>query len=484
MRRIVLAGGSTCLLPFFTCFEPEAIQVRQERFGGETSGQSSGKCCHTTPRPKNLALSLCLAILIVIASTTLCLGKTKPEGKIRVAFYSRNYAQSGGGFASGALINDPMIDLRPVPVIGKYALGHGISPDQIRRAARIYFPRTYEKMLENDVTIFQEAPISTEGYTNFEPRFLLWCKKYVLEGGKALDMYGGDASFGGGIEYAYPSWEETPVADILPVEIIPGGNRGLRARGGRWAEAGTPLMVEFPDDVIGLSRLPWETAPKPNFDEPLNAVLFRPGCRRVAEAVHGDDRYPLIAYWEIGKGSSLAYTVVFGSGGTGNILRWKWYPDFVTYLMYYSAGVPMPENVYLPHVIRERLQVYISQKQFAYNYIDFISKMGGNTVKLEREIATLETVRERSGSLYLEGKYEESRDVLESAVQGIGQILTKAQKLEKKVMFWIYMIEWFTVVGTMMIAGVLLNFLMIQRRLYRETPTTRGRMGRGRGHAE
>jgi len=444
------------------------------------------KPCHhqvlRTPRTLALRPMVLLGFIGIVAIITCSipiLGKTAPEGKIKVAVYSRAYAQGGGGHVCGALINDPMIALQPIPVIGKYALGHGIPAEQIRRAGRIYYPRTYEDLLKNDVTIFQEAPIETEGYRNFEPRFLLWCKKYAIEGGKALDMYGGDASFGGGVQWPYPSWEDTPVADVLPVDIIPGGNRGLKQRGGRWAEAGTPLMVEFPDDIIGLSRLPWNTAPRPNFDEPLNAVLFREGAHRIAEAVHGDDRYPLVAYWEIGKGSSLAYTVVFASGGTGRILDWKWYPDFIIYMMYYSAGVPMPENIYLPHVIRERLQVYTSEKQFAYNYIDFISKLGGNTFHLERSIGELERVREESASLYLEGRYEQSRDVLESAVDGMGEILAKAKALEKRVMFWIYLIEWFIVVGTFLVAGVVLNFLMVRRKLYKEVITTRSASRRG-----
>ncbi len=373
---------------------------------------------------------------------------------------------------SGALVNDPMIIMQAIPIVGRQQLTGGLV-EAVRRAARVYFPRTYEQLLANDVTVFQEAPLGLDGLHNFEPIFLSWLKRYVIEGGKAFDMYGGDASFGAGLGAYYMSWEDTPVADILSVEIIPGGVRGLKSRGGTWADAGTPKFVEFLEDVIGLSRLPWDTAPRPHFDEPLNAVLFRPGSRRIAEAVYGDERYPLIAYWDIGNGSSLAYTAVFASGGTARILKWKWYPDFITYLMYYSAGVPMPENIYLPHVIRERLQIYTSEKEFVYNYLDFISKLGGNTLKLEKSIGEVEGVRGESTSLYLEGRYEESRDVLELAVSGMGKILEDAKKLQKSVMIWIYLIEWFTVVGTFLASGIILNLLMVRRRLYKEVATTK-----------
>ncbi len=412
---------------------------------------------------------------MLLSSCGFIFGKTRPEGKIRIACYSRNYARIAGGHASGALINDPMIVMQPIPVIGKYALGHGITAEEIRRAGRIYYPRVYEQFLENDVTIFQEAPLNVEGFTNFDGRFLLWCKQYAIEGGGSLDMYGGDASFGAGLGAYYPSWEDTPVAEVLPVDIIPGGVRGLVSRGGTWCVAGTGTMVEFPEDTIGLARLPWNTAPKPNFDEPLNAVLFRQGATKIAEAVHGEDRYPLVAYWEIGEGSSLAYTVVFASGGTGRMLQWKWYPDFVTYLMYHSAGVPMPENIYLPHVIRENIQVYESEKVFAYSYLDFISKLGGNTLEIEQFIGEITEIKDEADDLYLQGRFEESRDTLKEAVEEMNNALEAAKKLEGSVMLWIYVIEWFTVVGTLMLSGVVLNFLMVRRRLYKEVVTTRAR---------
>ncbi len=59
----------------------------------------------------------------------------------------------------------------------------------------------------------------------------------------------------------------------------------------------------------------------------------------------------------------------------------------------------------------------------------------------------------------------------------MGEILEDAKKLQQAVMFWIYLIEWFAVVGTFLISGIVLNLLMVRRRLYREVATTRTRQG-------
>ena len=40
-------------------------------------------------------------------------------------------------------------------------------------------------------------------------------------------------------------------------------------------------------------------------------------------------------------------------------------------------------------------------------------------------------------------------------------------------LFWIFVIEWFVVTGTSMVAGALLWSLMVRRRLYREVGETR-----------
>ncbi len=365
------------------------------------------------------------------------------------------------------VLDDPMIKITLVPLVGELS-----SPQTVGRTMRVYYPRTYESLVENDVVVFEEAPLGWADYTNFYPDILGWFKKMVLDGGKAVCMFGGDACFGSGVQSPYPSWEETPVADILPVDIIPGGNMNAPGWPSPWNLF--PLKVKFIDDIMGLSRLPWDTAPEPNFILPLNAVNFRDGATKVAVCTHGSKKWPLIAFWEIGDGRSLAFTAVYGSGGTRDLRdKWEWYYDFISYMIYNAAGVPTPEDINLPHLFREKMRTFRSLRNFAYRSLDFVSRLGGNTAKIERRLGEMSAKRDDLSVLYLSGDFEDVMDRSDEVLRDMTDILEDIGTLEKRTMFWIYLTEWCVVSATMVLSGWVLYFVMIRRALYREVGTTR-----------
>ncbi len=365
------------------------------------------------------------------------------------------------------VLDDPLIKVVLVPIVGELE-----DRQSMARAMRVYYPRTYESLVRNDVVIFEEAPLGWGGFTNFYPDILGWFKKMVIEGGKAVCMFGGDASFGSEVESPYPSWEDTPVAQILPVDIIPGGNRAAPSWPSPWRLV--PIQIRFIDDVMGLSRLPWDTAPVPNLLLPLNAVNFRLGATRVAVGAYKDDEWPLIAFWKIGDGRSVAYTAVYGSGGTRDLHdKWKWHYDFVSYMIYAAAGVPPPEDINVPHVFREKMRTFRSLRDLAYRSLDFVDRMGGNTAKLERRIAEISLKKDDLSLAYLGGDYEVVIEGSDGILREMTEILEDIGALGRRTMFWIYLTEWCVVSGTMVLCGWVLHFLMIRRGLYREVETTR-----------
>ena len=74
---------------------------------------------------------------------------------------------------------------------------------------------------------------------------------------------------------------------------------------------------------------------------------------------------------------------------------------------------------------------------------------------------------------YFELRFEEVLDAYEEVVEGLGQLEVEAIELKDRALLWVYVIEWLSVTGTAMVAGVLLWTIMVRRRLYREVGTTR-----------
>ena len=54
-----------------------------------------------------------------------------------------------------------------------------------------------------------------------------------------------------------------------------------------------------------------------------------------------------------------------------------------------------------------------------------------------------------------------------------GGLMDDAYDLKDRTLFWIYFIEWLTILGTTMASSTLLYMLMVRRRLYRTVDLTR-----------
>ena len=189
-----------------------------------------------------------------------------------------------------------------------------------------------EQLHTFDVVIFQDF--------NYRPYqmgiYLENVKKYVEEGGGFL-MVGGDLSFSDG------EYEGTPIADVLPVRLLPGtGHIDTEPFKPLVTEAGKNHPITDLGDVAGsadgaapLSGLP-----------ALEGINITGGLLPGAEALIGhpflngpDGPLPVVAVREVAKGRSMAITTDatwswalphLGGGGRGdahrrffaNALRW------------------------------------------------------------------------------------------------------------------------------------------------------------------
>jgi len=187
-----------------------------------------------------------------------------------------------------------------------------------------------EELNTFDVVIFQDF--------NYRPYqmglYLKNVKEFVEESGGGFMMIGGALSFSEG------DYDDTPIADVLPVELLPGN-------GHLSTEPFRPLLTEAgrSHPITDLGELTASDAPFAELPE-LEGVNLVAGLRPGAEAllVHpflnaGGSAQPVVAAAEIGKGRSLAVLTDstwlwslphVGQGGRGdahrrffaNALRW------------------------------------------------------------------------------------------------------------------------------------------------------------------
>ncbi len=382
------------------------------------------------------------------------------EAPIRILYISR------GGDWHGNLQQDPAISVFWIPVPGHSHIELlGQDPSVLHRIMRIYMPRRLDDLLSSyTMVVLRECPYGSTAYAS------LWFQdswvKMIVDGveyhGLSFEMWGGDASFGGGGEGFYTSWGDTLLGTMLPVECLGGYNY----------QTATLQKIDFVDRESPLTRLPWASCPPIELN---NAVSLKRGAHAVADVVEKGTRWPYIFDWRYGMGMVVGETQVVHSRNTLNLMitYWEYFPDFLVYLVYYGAGREIPQDVVLVKRIRNQILSHFTEKSMITSVLDFAETFGADTSGIYNDVRGIDRAHEESERLYVDGDYQACSDSLD-AIQGRWrEIASEAMRLKDKALAWVYAIEYMAVSSVAIVTGFVIWTLMVRRRLYRHVRATR-----------
>jgi len=204
-----------------------------------------------------------------------------------------------------ALKKDPEIDVTHLPAWAAYS----------------EFPKTSEELNEFNVVILSDVGYDTlalypalgEYKVPMGPNRLIGIKEYVKNGG-GLAFCGGWYSFQG--RYGHGKWYGSPVAEILPVEILPIHDDRVEA-----PEGLKPKVVNQNHYI--MKDIPWDTCPP--FVGYNKTGSLKEGSILLATIGDNDN---LIAVREYANGRVMAFTsdpvLHWGTAFT----KWEFYPKF------------------------------------------------------------------------------------------------------------------------------------------------------------
>ncbi len=397
-------------------------------------------------------ISLIFLILLGAIPVGMCSPKVDPAtGRIRLLMIGE--IDTRHQQATYFLLSDPMVDLTLIPA------GDIADIQTSKRFIRMYVPRTRKKLVLNFdvIELFDFVP-----YILMD-KHIQWMHDAVRDNGLGLSLvemgwYGVTDWTGNDAE----AWMTTVLYQAYPADLVIGKQN-----------TNTLYMdIVTKDPLVDL----------PEFEKiPVTDVQHH----GIQVAREGSTVY---ARWRTGKEDAI----VGGRYGSGTTLmipmgwdnvpetterRWDYYVDFVINHGYYVANVPLPEDPNLARRLRMAFNEYLTRKSLAGSLLDFISKFGAKTDKVERMIGNLETEKKQAERLYIEGDYEGAWEVMDEVLKEFTTITEQSMKLRQNALFWIYIIEWAVTTGTLFMTGVVLWTLMIRRRLYRQVSITRSRPG-------
>jgi len=401
--------------------------------------------------------SVCLACAIfLVIAPAIIESKTDPDtGRIRLLLIGAQWA-GGNVFVTSLIRSDPRISIQ-----GSVETSNGLLPEEVRRRARLSFPRTQQRFASTvDVLEYNFAPpwaLSAEQQR--------WIRDSIVEEGLGLTL----VVMGWHPCLAEPllrcnraeDWVNSLIYEAWPVDVV----IGQMIKPSRFMDIiQSSPMVDLPDfEKQGFGPFGSSTY--------IGLVHARPGATvHTRWRTGGEDA---IVSWRYGTGVALAIPVSGGALGDDVMRNWRYFIDFVLNTVYAAADVPVPDDPELSHSLRAAFQQFSEQKSLAASLIDFVDKFGANTRPLDDIVDDLEGMAREAGRLYAAGDYPASLQSIKDAMEGLIDLSIESTRVRNTALLWVYLTEWLTVSGTSVMCGGLIWTVMIRKRYYRRVGTTR-----------
>ncbi len=394
---------------------------------------------------KKLILLLTLALFLSACSCREA--RRDPQtGRIRVLYIG----DAWGPTPYFHLETEPIFSTTPIPAT--YAHIGTYSPRQLKQFMRIYMPRVYREFIDN----FDLLILSDTNRNLYEIKQLQWFRQGISDEGIGMMMAGGIEAFGGS---NYPSWGDSPVEEALPVICMKDQTFTQDFK----------VTIEDSDHPF-IGSLPWRTMP---VFHGMNIVKAKDGAKVLLRS-DLKPYHPVVVYWEYGEGASLAHTPDWTPAwGTSVMNEWDYYPDYVANMNYLIAGVKIPDDPDLIHVLRDKFLQYSINRAMAISLMEFVEEFGAEISAGQEHLDEISAIHSEAEELYVEQEYDQCLDLVNRIAEEFAELSEELVELKERALFWIYMVEWMAVTATALVCGFVLWTLMVRRRLYREVRITR-----------
>jgi hypothetical protein len=345
---------------------------------------------------------------------------------------------------------DPLLSTTPISGLA------WLDPEIIKKALRLYLPRT-----RNDYAKYDVVGLDDASFEHFPANTLIWMRDSLTEDGLGYFMAGGSGSFGGA--HGYPSYADTPLQEVMPVGCMP------QAIG-----FSINRVTNFDDEFI--RSVPWEEF------ENHNVVSLKPGAVQLSEMspLTGGRTDPGWTWWDIGNGRFFASPTGFrgtvGGGTTSagvSFIYWKHYGDFVCNMVYFLAGLTPPSDTMLLYTTRLKFREVDYHREMIVGTMEFVSRFGAKSDKVDAKLAEADEALVKAKAYFVDLDLEGSLEGAEHVISLLTEADALALKAKRTALFWVYVTEWLIVTATFLLCGSVLWGLMVKRKLYKEVPATR-----------
>jgi hypothetical protein len=364
--------------------------------------------------------------------------------------------------------NEPSTDPTVIPI----KVWGTVSGADIMRFMRIYFPRSFDDLVEYDFFFLASVDIS---YVS--PRNQQWLHDALHEFPRAAVN---TRSIMSGVSIYYEPWRDSILSDAFPndVDAVIADETNFQGIRG-------PMVIR---DDPGLPNImkPYKKMVESTFREygGLNTVpregstilSYTKNSQGVGSPIPG--QIPHVFYWNWSRSITFTFRdkpndAFWSAPETGSPLSNPYGLDIAVNVIWWSTGMGLPEDPLKVHEYRRLLFDYVIQRSLLISLLDFAEMFGGDSSGIYAESNAIDEGKRMSGSQYLDRDFDGAYESVKTAFGALVELQGKAMRLKDKALFWVYLAEWLVTLGTMMVSVAVLWSLMVRRMFHREIASTR-----------
>jgi hypothetical protein len=364
------------------------------------------------------------------------------------------------------------------PVIIPTRAWGNVGTSDIRRFMRIYFPRTYQSLLDYEFFILAQVDMSF--LSGQQQRWLYDAlTDYQKGGANTRSAMSVNAGF-------YVPWRDSILSEAFPNDAV-----AVTADDRNFDGPSGPLIIRDDMNLPNIIK-PYKAMIEPIFQsyggsKPLFPVTIpKPGSTILSYTKNSlgigspiPGQIPHVFYWSWNRSITftfrdIVYDVFWSAPITGSLTSNPYSLDIIINIVWFSTGRKLPDDPLQVHEYRRDLFEFGIHRSLLTSLLDFAEVFGANPSREYAMLSRVEDIRRNASVSYLGHDFDAAYGTMKEARTRLKELEGDASSLKNRALFWVYVIEWTVVTGAFLVAGFVLWTLMVGRALYHDIAVTRG----------
>jgi len=345
-----------------------------------------------------------------------------------------------------------------------------VNPEDIRRYMRIYFPRTFEELLDYEFIFLAQVDITF--FTLEQQRWLHDAlTNHPRAGVNTRSVMSANSPLN-------EPWQASILQEVFPndVDAVIADSRNFQGESGPLVINDDPalpnVMKPFKSQIesifTGYGGL--NTIPRPG----SYILSYTKNSKGIGSPVPGQIAH--VFYWRWNNSITFTFRDMvydpFWSPKESSVSN-PYFLDIIANMIWFSTGRELPQDPLQVHLYRRLVYDFNIRRSLLISLLDFAELFGANPVRQYEDLDGIDGVVRETVSLYLDRSYDGAYDAMEEAMDMLAELDKDAAKLKDRALLWVYLVEWSVTTAVFLVAGVVLWTLMVRRRLYREVGATK-----------